>query len=142
MVDQSPLRYTEEESFNKLSNTTVFEIAPSAARTSTFTGDANTLPGCIGAEFLVDITAITATPSVQMSIEAFDAASGKWVSIGTWATSFSSVSSQIFRWLPGLTTAGRMINGVLPKTWRLKATHADADSITYSITCMPIFGGF
>jgi hypothetical protein len=142
MVDQSPLRYTEEESFNKLSNTTIFEIAPSAARTSTFTGTANTLPGCIGAEFLVDITAITATPSVQMSIEAFDATSGKWVSMGAWATSFSSVSSQIFRWLPGLTSAGRMINGILPRTWRLVATHADGDSITYSITCMPIFGGF
>lgn len=142
MSDQTPLSYTEEEHFNKVENTTPFEIAPSAARTATFTGTANSIPGCIGAEFLVDITAVSATPSVQMSIEAFDVASGKWISLGSWASSFSTVSSQIFRWLPGISTAGRMNNGVLPKTWRLVATHLDADSITYSITCMPIFGGF
>ena len=81
----------------------------------------------------IDVTAISATPSVVFAIEGKDATSGKYYTILT-AAAMTTVTTKILRVGPGLTASANLIvNDLLPRTWRVTATHGDADSITYSV---------
>jgi hypothetical protein len=70
---------------------------------------------------VVDVTAIAATPSIVVTVDVQDAASGKWANVLT-AAAITTVSTNVLGPVHGL--AG---------TVRVTVTHADADSITYSV---------
>jgi hypothetical protein len=81
----------------------------------------------------IKITSITASPSIVFTIEGKDATSGDYYTILT-AAAMTTATTKILRVGPGLTASANLIvNDLLPRTWRVTATHADADSATYSV---------
>lgn len=111
-------------------------VYASAARTAT--PAAVTVPtGRYKALHLViDVTAITATPSVVCTVDGYDPISGKYYNIITSAalTEAGVPYTRVLRVGQGLTAAANLVVlDVLPSIIRVTMTHGDADSITYSV---------
>lgn len=111
-------------------------VYASAARTATPT--AVTVPtGRFNALHLViDVTAVTATPSVVCTIDGYDPISGKYYNLLTSAalTDAGAPYTRVLKIGRGLpVTANLSANDVLPSVVRVTMTHGDADSITYSV---------
>ena len=100
-------------------------VLASAARTATVVSAVLNSEEVVSSMFSINVTAVTATPSVVFSIEGKDPLSGAFYNIidsaAITATGISSVQ------------VGVSINEMLPQEYRVTATHADADSITYSV---------
>lgn len=108
-------------------------LLASAARTATTNSGDQTNSGARGLHLVIDATAASATPSVVFTIQGKDAVSGAYYTILA-SAAVTGISTTVLRVYPGLTASANAIaNDVLPKTWRLLATHADADSLTYSV---------
>lgn len=106
---------------------------PSAARTAT----ANSAPinslSNNGGHVVLDVTAVTATPSIVVKIQGYDSASDKWYDILS-GTAVTAVSTVVYSVHPSLTAAaGSVAKDLIPDTIRIRVEHADADSITYSV---------
>lgn len=105
----------------------------SAARTAT---PAQFVAGCgyaRGVAVVVDVTAIVTAPSITVTIEHQDVASGKWVSLLV-SAAITTVSTNILRIYPGLVVAANLsANDVLWENLRITVTHANGNSITYSV---------
>jgi len=109
------------------------QVFASAARTATLSSATFNNGNYRGLQLVIDVTAIAATPSVVFSIEAFDSLSGKFYTLLD-SVAIVAVGTTILRVYPGLTDSANLIaNDLLPFQWRVTATHADADSITYSV---------
>lgn len=107
-------------------------LLASAARTATVDGADQDNPEARGLHVTIDVTAISATPSVVAKIQGKDPASGKYHDILE-ATAITATGTTVLKVYPGIpVVAGGVASDVLPKTWRLRMEHADADSITYS----------
>lgn len=105
----------------------------SAARTATVNGDDITNLGWRGAHIVIDVTAIDATPSVVFTVQGKDRVSGKYYTILA-SAAITGTGTTVLRIYPDLTAAANtVVNDVLPECFRVIATHADADSITYSV---------
>ncbi len=121
-------------------NSNVLVLA-SAARTATTTSDAQFNPQARGAILLIDVTAVSGTPNISaITIQVW--AGGSWMdwSAQTAITILSAVGTYTAMFYPTPTTgAGVMANtvafknAILPKNWRVKFTHDNADSITYEV---------
>ena len=103
---------------NRFFEKTVFE---SAARTASensadIMNDGHASKG----QLIVDVTALTATPSVTFGVEAKDPVTGKYVSVET-TSAVSAVG------------ISKIDIALIPYRFRIRAIHADADSITYSV---------
>jgi hypothetical protein len=88
------------------------------------------------ARVVVDVTAITATPSVVMTIDALSPVSGKFHNLLTSAalTESGVPYTRVLMLGPNMpVTANVSANTMLPDTIRVTMTHGDADSITYSV---------
>jgi hypothetical protein len=96
-------------------------IYASAARTATPTAVVVNMRHATAMRLVLVATAITATPSVVVTVDQFDNASGTYVNVRTEAA-VATVSTNVFTLMQGLT-------GLV----RITATHGDADSITYSL---------
>jgi hypothetical protein len=85
-----------------------------------------------GIHIILDVTAV-ATSDVKVKVEGKDLASGKYYTILE-SASVTTVSTNVYKVYPGLTAAANLIaSDILPKTIRLTATHANANSTTYSV---------
>lgn len=115
----------------------------SAARTATHSSADQTNLGYRGIVITANATAETDTASVTFSLQRKDPASGTYTTILT-SAALESVTSLVMRVYPGLNdlidadamgqvAIANVANDVLPAVWRLTCTHADADSITYSV---------
>ena len=106
---------------------------PSAARTAnTNSTPLNSLgkPGC---HVVLDVTAVTLTPSITLSVEAWDKASGKWYNLLTGAA-VTTVSTTVYRIDSTLdAVANSVAKDIVPPVIRVSVAHADTDSITYSV---------
>jgi hypothetical protein len=108
-------------------------VFASAARTATVSSATLNNGNYRGGQFIINVTAIAATPSVVFSIEARDLISNTFYSLLD-SVAITGVGQTILRVYPGLTAAANLVaNDLLPFQWRITATHADADSITYSV---------
>lgn len=110
------------------------QILASAARTATpaavtfSTGRAREL------RVVIDATAVTATPSVVVTVDMIDSLSGKAVNLIT-SAAIATVSTVTLLVALGATAAANVaVNQPLPDTIRITCTHGDADSITYSVS--------
>lgn len=109
-------------------------LAASAARTAT----ANFEPAARnryakGVIVLIDATAASSTPSVVFTIQGYDEAGDEWYDILS-SAAVTGVSVTRLQVHPDLAaSANAKANDLLPRRWRVRAVHADADSITYSI---------
>lgn len=114
------------------------EIFASAARTATPT-DANVTIGSACGFFVINVTAITATPSVTFAVNGVDPASGAEFNIIT-SAAITSTGTTVLRVFPGATASANVtVNDLLPEGINVSATHADSDSITYSVQFIGVF---
>ncbi len=108
----------------------------SAARTATPSGAAVVsmeTDGRRGMHVIIDVTAVTATPSVVPTIDALDPISGKWYTLLTGAA-ITATGTTVLKIYPGIAAqANAAASDVVPGTFRVVMTHGDADSITYSV---------
>ena len=108
----------------------------SAARTATPT--AVTLPtgGNRGCHVVINVTAVTATPSVVPTIDGVDSVTGTAYNLLT-GLAITATGITVLKIAPGIgTIANAAASDVLPNNIRLTMTHGDADSITYSVSVL------
>lgn len=125
--------YWNGTTWDRTRGNTEVQVFASAARTATVNSADLTNHNGRGVIVVIDVTAIALTPSVTFAIQGKDAESGKYVSILT-SVAITGTGTTKLEVGPGLTAAANTVaNAQLPRTWRVTATHADTDSITYSV---------
>lgn len=103
----------------------------SVARTATPT-PATLICGSLGGLFVIDVTAATATPSVVFNIDGV--VNGAEYTIID-SAAITAIGTTVIRVHPSLTGAANTIaKDVLPQAVKISPVHADADSITYTVT--------
>lgn len=108
----------------------------SVARTASANSDAQTNPGYRGVKVFIDCTAKADTPSVTFSIQEKDSVGGDYKSILTSAAVTDAITAPVVLTVyPGcVAVANTVLNEPLSRQWRVISTHADTDSITYSVS--------
>lgn len=109
------------------------QVMASAARTATSQSDEQTNRNARGCHVIVDVTAVTATPSVVFTIQGKCPVSNKWYDILV-SAAITATGTTVLKVYPGIVAAANAAaSDILPATWRVKHTHGDADSITFSV---------
>jgi hypothetical protein len=109
-------------------------VFSSAARTATENSADLSNPYARGAVLVIDVTAVTATPSVVFTVKGKSALGSDYYTILV-SAAITGTGQTVLRIYPGLTaSANATASDVLPATWRVEAVHGDADSITYSVS--------
>lgn len=105
----------------------------SAARTATPTAVELTSERARGMHLVIDVTAITSSPSVVPTIDAYDPLSGKWYNLLT-GNAITATGTTVLKIYPG---SGTIVNAaasdIIPDAFRVTMTHGNADSITYTV---------
>jgi hypothetical protein len=112
-------------------------VFASTARTATHNSStfANQI-GHRGIELIIDCTASADTPSVVFTLQGYSPTGDDYYTILA-SAAVTAAATTILRAFPGATAANNTVaNFQLPALWRVLATHADADSITYSVTAI------
>lgn len=117
-------------------------LLASAARTAETSSPDQNNYAAKGAIFFLRVSAITDTPSITLRVYTKDSISGQYGLL----VEFGAVTAEgnyVYILYPGAVetaaTANLEIQGLpLPRTWKALITHADADSITYSVSCAVI----
>lgn len=132
--DSRPRVYSEtDDTWIRQHGNDSITILASAARTATNSSATFKNPNHRAAHFIIDVTAIAATPSVVFSIEAFDVASGTFYPILE-SVAIVAVGTTVLKVGIGFTPVPNLTaNNLIPFQYRVTATHGDADSITYSV---------
>lgn len=108
-------------------------ILDSAGRTATNNSEWYTNADYRGGHFIIDVTAVVSSPSVTFTIQGYDTASGKTYTVLA-SAAITGTGTTVLKVYPGLTaSANAVANDVLPRVWRIVATHSNANSITYSV---------
>jgi len=113
------------------------EMLASAARTASIWGPIQTNYNHRGVLVMLDVTAIVDTPSITLSILTPDLAVDSWRNLLLASAAVTAVGTYIYIVYPGVAAASAQVTQVagfpLPRSWRVYLSHADADSITYSV---------
>lgn len=112
-----------------------FTVLASAARTAAPDTKEFEAPGVAytGLHLVIDVTAVTLTPSITVTIQGVDRTSGKVYTILA-SAAITATGTTILKVFPAATAAANLVaNDLLPPIFRITVTHADADSITYSV---------
>jgi hypothetical protein len=122
------------------SDTTTFEVMPSAARTATPDSQEFEIHGpgyqYTGLHLIIDVTAVTATPALTVTVDGVDRISGKAYNLITSAVIATAVTTAL-KIAPGITPAANLAVAMnLPPVFRVTVSHGDADSATYSVAGM------
>lgn len=113
-------------------------VFASAARTATESSDDFFNGGYKGLYVVIDATVDDGTASVVFKLEGKDVASGKYYTILE-SAAIASVSTTVLKVFPGATAVGNSdANSAVPGVWRVTATHADVESLTYSVGAAPV----
>lgn len=117
-----------------------FTVYTSSARTASPNDiEYRNLTNAIGMILSIDVTAISDTPSVTFTVEGVDVFADQTWTIIT-SAAYTSVTSGVLKIYPGITTSANVaVADVIPPNIRITATHADADSITYSVAAHLIY---
>lgn len=109
-------------------------VIASAAYTATQNSSTQTNYNARGVKLFISATAIAATPSVVFTVTARDPIdTATWVTLLT-SAAITGISETVLTIYPGITAAANVsVSDILPRVWRVTATHGDADSITYSV---------
>ena len=108
-------------------------ILASAARTATTSVSGINTGDAPAAYFVLDVTADPAAASITWKVDYLDEASGKYINLLTGAA-VGDTGTTVYKISPALTATSNSIAAEhLPKTLKVTVTHADSDSITYSV---------
>lgn len=133
MAVQSVTLGYNDSTVDRWRNNTEGTLLASAARTATASTSDQTNYNARGVRVYINATAVTLTPSVTFSIEEKDSVSGTYTAILT-SAAVTTTGHTVLTVYPGATAAANVTaSHPLPRTWRVTATHADTDSITYSV---------
>lgn len=109
------------------------EVLFSDARTSTIDSDTFENVNERGAHFIIDVTALTGTPSITVKIQGHDPASFSFYDILV-SGPITTVGTTVLKVYPGINTIPNgAASDIVPYEWRVRVEHADAQSITYSV---------
>lgn len=110
-------------------------VLASAARTATANSEDFLNSRFRGVKIFVKVTAKADTPSITVSIQEKDPVSGEYRTILTSAAITDvTATPTVLTVYPGVTAAANVAaSEPLGNTWRVVVTHADGDSITYSV---------
>ena len=122
----------------------VFTVLSSAARTATTSSsDYTNLSENLnvrGAYITLDVTAISGSPSIVLSIQAKDYTSGKYESVLTASAAVVGTGTHTYLVYPGAGSAAadvtQSVSFPLPPMWRITVTHANTNTITYSVNAL------
>jgi hypothetical protein len=121
------------QSYDRWRNNTNIEALASAARTASVNSADLINYNAKGLHLIIDVTAITDTPSITVEIQGKDEVSGKYYAILT-SAAIVATGTTVLKVFPALTAVVNTVaNDILPRIWRVSVTNADADSITYSV---------
>lgn len=108
------------------------DVLPSAARTTTQTGDDLAAGSYRGIKVVLDMTT-AGTGSVTLTIQGKDVTSGKYFTLLAGAA-VTTNSTNVYTVYPGAAVAANVsANDQLPATFRLLVTANNANSATYSV---------
>jgi len=112
-------------------------LLASAARTATANSADQVSYNSKGLVLYLDVTSVTDTPSITLSLEIKDSIGGGYFTVWTAAAAVTATGDKAYLFVPGGAAGSytEAVNLVVSRTWRLTVTHADADSITYSCSC-------
>ncbi len=131
-AESRPMHYNGTTWDRQRGNVAVTLLA-SAARTATVSSADQVNYNGRGVKVYINVTASADTPSVVFAIEEKDPVSGTYTAILTAAAMTGTAVKQLTAY-PGVTAVANLVIDLpLARTWRVTATHADADSITYSV---------
>lgn len=136
LVSGAQLLYngTTDDDYARQRNNNEETILASAARTASVDSADFTNFNGNGAHFVIDVSAITATPSIVVTIQGKDLISSNYYDILVGAA-ITTVGTTILKVYPGINgLANAIANDILPRIFRVSVANADADSITYSIS--------
>jgi len=89
-----------------------------------------------GLHLVIDVTAVTSTPSVVPTIDAQDVLSGKWYNLLT-GVAITATGTTVLKIYPGIgTIANGAASDVITANMRLVMTHGNANSITYTAAAL------
>lgn len=109
-------------------------IYPSAARTATPTAVTVNTSRVKALRVVIDITAITATPLLTVTIDVGDSLSGKFVNLLTSAVLAAVGTTALTIALGATVVANVSASAPLGDSVRITVSHGDADSATYSVS--------
>jgi hypothetical protein len=113
-------------------------VLASAARTATLQSGDQSNPVGQGLILFLNVSAVTATPSITPYLQIKDMISDNYATVWTAATAVTATGQYTYLFaLGGSGSVGSFTEAVnlrLGRTWRLGVTHADTDSITYSVS--------
>lgn len=127
-----PVEYNGSTFDRRRNNANVTVLASSARTANTDSTDQTNYNGR-GLHVVINVTAVTDTPSVVFTIQGKDSVSSGYYTILA-SAAIVGTGATVLRVFPGATAAANAAaNDILPRTWRVHAEHADTDSITYSV---------
>lgn len=116
-------------------------LLASAARTSTpSVSDQDNASGR-GVQIVLDLTAFTTAADLTLAIQGKDPVSAKYFDLHA-PLAINAIGTYVVELYPGVGAAAGGISaarsGALPRTWRVRVTHGNANSHTYSVGALPI----
>lgn len=105
----------------------------SGARTASVNTDPVVSPDGEAVHVIIDVTSITATPSVTPTIQGYAPVSGVWYDllVGSAITATGTTVLKVGRGIAA--SANAAAQDMLPVMWRVELVHLDTDSITYTL---------
>lgn len=120
--------------FNRVRSNENPIVLASAARTATVESATFTNYNARGAHIVIDVSAITATPSIVVKVQGQNPANLTQFYDILVSTAIVATGTTILKVYPGITTIpNASASDILPWGWRVRVEHADTDSITYSV---------
>lgn len=111
-------------------------VYASAARTATPTANELAAGSARGLHLVIDVTAVTSTPSVVPTIDGFDGLSGKWYNLLTGSAITATGTTRLTIYPGAATIANAAASDMLPPRFRVVMTHGNANSITYTVAAI------
>jgi hypothetical protein len=114
-------------------------LLPSQARTATTNSatQSNTAAATFiprGAHFILDVTAISLTPSIILSIQGFEGSEAAKFYDLLVSLPITTTGTYVYKIYPGIIALpNASASDLIPDQWRATTTHANADSMTYSL---------
>lgn len=89
--------------------------------------------GAVGLVVVINISAVTSTPSIVFTIQGKDPSSNTYYDILS-SAALAAAAQTVLRVHPDLTAAANTIaKDMLPRVWRIKAVHGNTNSATYTV---------
>ena len=122
--------------YDRQRNNILSTVLASAARTATTVSADQTNYNHKGIFVVFDVTAVPGGDTVQLKLQAYDGASGKYIDLLT-GTAESAVGTYLYGLYPGIGDKNAIFDNyeeiMLPRTWRVQIVHSAATSFTYSV---------